>query len=296
VIKNDQSLRQTGIYLQDQIELGQLRAVLGVRHDWTDQDSDNLLAHTSSDQASNATSYRAGLLYLFDNGIAPYASYSTSFEPVIGTDANGNPFIPTKARQYEVGIKYQPASFDALFTLSAFDIRQNNVLAPGAIPGLSVQQGQIHSRGIEFEARGNVSSNLELIGAISLLDTEVSESTDTSIIGNRPQAVPRYYGSLWANYSFDYAALEGLTVGGGVRFVGSSYADDLNKVKADGYALLDAAVKYDFGVKNPRFKGLEATLNVTNLLNKEYYSSCSSNYYCQYGNGRTVIAGLRYKW
>jgi len=70
----------------------------------------------------------------------------------------------------------------------------------------------------------------------------------------------------------------------------------LNKVKADGYALLDAAVKYDFGVKNPRFKGLEATLNVTNLLNKEYYSSCSSNYYCQYGNGRTVIAGLRYKW
>ncbi len=296
VINSDQSLRQTGIYLQDQIELGQLRAVLGVRHDWANQDSNDLLSHSSSDQSDDATSYRAGLLYLFDNGIAPYASYSTSFEPVIGTDANGNPFTPTKARQYEVGIKYQPTNLDALFTLSAFDIRQDNVKTPGSLPGFFVQQGQIHSRGLEFEARGNITSNLELIGAISLLDTEVSESTDTSIIGNRPQAVPRYYGSLWANYSFDYAALEGLTVGGGVRFVGSSYADDANKVQADGYTLLDAAVKYDFGAKNPKLKGLEATLNVTNLLNKEYYSSCSSNYYCQYGNGRTVIAGLRYKW
>ncbi|NTF91099.1 TonB-dependent siderophore receptor [Agrobacterium rhizogenes] len=296
VIKSDQSLRQTGVYLQDQIELGRLRAVLGVRHDWTDQDSDNLLAHTSSDQSSDATSYRAGLLYLFDNGIAPYASYSTSFEPVIGTDANGNPFTPTKARQYEVGIKYKPTNLDALFTISAFDIRQENVLSPGSLPGFSVQQGEIHSRGLEFEARGNLTDNLELIGAISLLDTEVSRSTDTSIIGNQPQAVPRYYGSLWANYALDYPALEGLTIGGGVRFVGSSYADDANKVKAEGYTLLDAALKYDFGVKNQKLKGLEATLNVTNLLNKEYYSSCSSNYYCQYGNGRTILAGLRYKW
>ncbi len=293
---SDQSLRQTGIYVQDQIELDRLRAVFGVRHDWADQDTHSLVSGTSAERSDDATSYRAGLLYLFDNGIAPYASYSTSFEPSTTTNASGNPFKPTEAQQYEVGVKYQPKGLDALFTLSAFDIRQRNVVYYDAASLSYLQQGEIHSRGLEFEARGNVTSNLELIGAISLLDTEVSESTDTSIIGNRPQAVPRYYGSLWANYSFDYAALEGLTIGGGVRFVGSSYADDANKVKADGYTLLDAAVKYDFGAKNPKFKGLEATLNVTNLLNKEYYSSCSSNYYCQYGNGRTVIAGLRYKW
>jgi len=296
VINSDQSLRQTGAYLQDQIEFGQLRAVLGVRHDWLDQDSDNLLAHSSSDQSSNATSYRAGLLYLFDNGIAPYASYSTSFEPVIGTDVSGDPFTPTTARQYEVGIKYQPTNLDALFTFSAFDIRQDNVLSPGALPGFSVQQGQIHSRGLEFEVRGNLTANLELIGAISVLDTEVSKSTDTLIIGNRPQAVPRYYGSVWANYTLGSPTLEGLSIGGGVRFVGSSFADDANQVKADGYALLDAAMRYDFGARNPKLEGLEATLNVTNLLDKEYYSSCSSNFYCQYGNGRTVIAGLKYKW
>jgi iron complex outermembrane receptor protein len=55
-------------------------------------------------------------------------------------------------------------------------------------------------------------------------------------------------------------------------------------------------LRYDFGVKNPNLKGLQATLNVTNLFDKEYYSSCSSEYYCQYGNGRTALAGLKYKW
>jgi iron complex outermembrane receptor protein len=298
VIDSDQTLRQTGVYLQDQIELDRLRAVFGIRHDWAEQDDDNLLALTSSEQSSQATSYRAGLLYLFDNGLAPYASYATSFEPVAGTDAAGNGFKPTEGQQYEVGLKFQPPGLDAIFTVSAFDIRQQNVLTPGSGPlaGFNVQQGEVRSRGLEFEARGNLTSNVELIAALSLLDTEVSKSGTSSIIGNRPQAVPRYYGSIWTNYSVDVGALEGLKIGGGVRFIGSSYADDANTIEADGYTLLDAALQYDFGAKNPGLKGLEATLNVTNLLNKDYYSSCSSSTYCQYGNGRTVLAGLRYKW
>ncbi|MCY1376057.1 Ferrichrome outer membrane transporter/phage receptor [compost metagenome] len=135
-----------------------------------------------------------------------------------------------------------------------------------------------------------------MIAALTLLDTKVTETAIADNAGNRPQAVPDYYGSVWANYSFYSGALEGLTLGGGIRFVGSSYADNANTIKADGYTLVDAALRYDFGAKNPSLKGLEGTLNVTNLFDKDYYSSCSSNIYCQYGNGRQVLAGLRYKW
>ena len=295
-INSDQTLRQTGIYLQDQIEAGGLRGVFGVRHDWSNQDTDNLVAGSSAERSDGATTYRAGLLYMFDNGVAPYASYSTSFEPSTTTNASGIPFKPTEAEQYEVGVKYQPTGMDALFTLSAFDIRQQNVVYFNAASRFNEQQGEIHSRGLEFEARGNITNNLELIAAISLLDTEVSESSIASVIGKRPQAVPRYYGSLWANYTVDSGPLEGMSVGSGLRFVGSSYSNDNNTVKASGYTLLDAAIRYDLGAKNPSLKGLQATLNITNILDKEYYSSCSSEYYCQYGNGRTVLAGLRYKW
>jgi iron complex outermembrane receptor protein len=296
LIDSHQELRQTGVYIQDQLSFGGLHAVFGVRHDWMEQDADNRLTSTSSNQSNDETSYRAGLLYQFDNGLAPYASYSTSFEPVIGTDAGGAPFVPSTAQQYEVGLKYQPDFLDALFTVSAFDIRQQNVLTPSSVPGFNVQQGEIHSRGLELEARGKLADNLELIAALSLLDTEVSESSVATTVGKRPQAVPDYFGSVWANYTFDNGMLDGVSVGGGVRFVGSSYADDVNTVKVDGYTLVDAALRYDFGAKYPKLEGLEGTFNVTNLFDKDYYSSCSSNIYCQFGNGRQMLAGLRYRW
>ena len=295
IIDSGQTLRQTGAYVQDQFRFGGFRALLGVRHDWTEQDSDNRLARSSTNQSSEATSYRAGLLYLFDNGLAPYVSYATSFEPNVGVNASGAPFVPSKASQYEVGLKYQPTGVDALFTVSAFDIRQRDALVPDTF-GFNTQDGRIRSRGLEFEARGQVTSNLELIAALTLLDTKVTQAAVEANNDKRPQAVPTYYGSVWANYRFGSGALEGLKVGAGVRTVGSSYADNANKVKADGYTLIDAALRYDFGATIPSLKGLEGRLNINNLFDKTYYSSCSSDYFCQYGNGRQIIAGLSYRW
>ena len=295
LIDSGQTLRQTGAYVQDQLKFGGWRGMLGVRHDWTSQDTENRLAGASTEQNSEATSYRAGLLYQFDNGLAPYASYSTSFEPNVGVDATGKPFVPSKASQYEVGLKFQPNGLDALFTVSAFDIRQRDALVPDTL-GFNTQEGRIRSRGLEFEARGQVTSALELVAALTLLDTKVTQAAVPGNSGKHPQAVPDYYGSLWANYSFAPDVLPGVKLGAGVRVVGSSYADNANQVKADGYTLIDAALRYDFGASIPSLKGLEGRLNVNNLFDKTYYSSCSSNFYCQYGNGRQIIAGVRYRW
>ena len=296
IIDNEQTLRQTGVYIQDQLSLGGFRAVLGVRYDWTEQDTENRLAGAIASQSSSSPSYRAGLLHTFDNGLAPYVSYATSFEPTVGVDASGTPFEPTEAAQWEVGLKYESTFMRALFTVSAFNIRQENVPTPGPRPGFNVQQGEIRSRGLEVEARGNATQKLELIGALTLLDTEVTESTVAATIGKRPQAVPEYYGSAWATYSFDAGVLDGLSLGGGVRFVGGSVADDANTVQADGYVLVDAAVRYGLDKLSRTLSGAEATLNVTNLFDKEYYSSCSFNFFCQYGNGAQVLVGLRYMW
>lgn len=295
IIDSAQKLQQTGAYVQDQLQFGGFRAVLGARHDWTKQDTDNRLANTSTDQTNEATTYRAGLLYLFDNGVAPYVSYSTSFEPTVGVGADGNPFVPSKARQYEVGLKYQPPSTQALFTASAFDIEQRDALVPDRL-GFNTQEGVIRSRGLEFEARGRVTPSIELISALTWLDTRVTQAAVPGNDDKRPQAVPNYFASTWANYEFLSGVLTGLKLGAGVRVVGASYADNANQVKADGYTLIDAAVRYDFGAKVPGLKGLEGRLNVNNLFDKTYYSSCSSDYFCQYGNGRQLLAGLRYSW
>jgi iron complex outermembrane receptor protein len=295
-INNGQSLSQTGIYVQDQMKFGGFRLTLGTRHDWTEQNTDNRIASTRQSQDSDKQTYRAGLLYLFDNGLAPYVSYSTSFEPTIGVGSNGLPFLPTTGEQYEGGLKYKPAFADMLFTAAVFDLRQQNTLTPSAVAGFSVQQGEIRSRGVELEARGKVTENIEIVAASTFLDTKVTQSTDLTAIGKRPQAVPTHFESLWANYSFLSGGLAGLTIGGGVRSVGPSYGDDINSLVSPGYVVFDAAVRYDLVNLVRAWKGAELTLNVTNLLDKSYYTSCSSNFYCQFGNGRLAIAGLRYRW
>lgn len=295
-INNDQSLTQTGIYVQDQMKFGGFRLTLGTRHDWTEQTNDNRISATRQSQESDKQTYRAGLLYLFDNGLAPYVSYSTSFEPTIGVGSNGLPFVPTTGEQYEGGLKYKPAFADMLFTAAVFDLRQQNTLTPSTVPGFSVQQGEIRSRGVELEARGKLTENIEIIAASTFLDTKVTKSTDLTAIGKRPQAVPTHFESLWANYSFLSGGLAGLTVGGGVRSVGPSFGDDINSLVSPGYVVVDAAVRYDLANLVRAWKGAEVTLNVTNLFDKSYYTSCSSNFYCQFGNGRLVLAGLRYRW
>jgi len=298
---NSQRLSQAGIYAQDQISLGGWRATLGVRHDWADQATDsratafNPVAGRQT-QSDARTTYRAGLLYKFDNGVAPYVSYATSFEPVAGVSANGSPFVPTTGEQYEAGVKYQPTFLPILLTVAAFDIRQQNVQSPSAIPGLLVQQGEVRSTGVELEARGNVTDSLELVGALTFLDTRVTKSTDALLLGMRPQAVPDFYGSLWANYTFRTGPVTGLTLGAGVRHVGSTFGDDYNTLRTAAYTVADLALKYELGNLNRSLNGMALTLNVNNLFDKEYYSSCSSGFYCQYANRRTVLAGLRYRW
>ncbi|MDU6377820.1 MAG: TonB-dependent receptor, partial [Bradyrhizobium sp.] len=210
--------------------------------------------------------------------------------------SNGLPFVPTTGEQYEGGLKYKPAFADMLFTAAAFDLRQQNTLTPSSVSGFSVQQGEIRSRGLEFEARGKVNANIEIIAAATVLDTRITRSTDLTAIGKRPQAVPTHFESLWANYSFLTGGLAGLTVGGGVRSVGPSFGDDVNSLVSPGYVVFDAALRYDLVNLTRGWKGAELTLNVTNLFDKSYYTSCSSNFYCQYGNGRLVLAGLRYRW
>ncbi|SDI87894.1 iron complex outermembrane recepter protein [Pseudomonas flavescens] len=295
LIDSQQTLRQTGLYLQDQMSFGGFRALLGVRYDWTKQDTENRLTQTQSNQSSEASSYRTGLLYAFASGISPYVSYSTSFEPNVGVDTNGSPFLPSKARQYEVGVKYQPPGEQMLYTLSLFDIEQRDALVPDQV-GFNTQEGRIRSRGIELEARGDLTSNIELITALTVLDVAVVDAAMTANEGNRPQAVPRYFASTWVNYHFNRGLLDGLALGTGVRTVGSSYADNANEIKASGYTLLDLGVRYDFGKSLLQLPALEGHVNLNNALDKTYYSSCSSNFYCQYGNGRQVIAGLRYRW
>lgn len=281
---------QLGVYLQDQIKLGRWGITLGGRQDHVKTDTDNVIGGSTARQTDDAFSGRIGVNYLFDNGLAPYVSWSHSFQPTVGTDFAGKAFKPTTGDQYEAGLKYQPAGGNGLLSASVYQITQRNSLTIDPNHTLyQVQQGETRLRGVELEGRWNIGPNLSVYGDYTYSDSKVTRSNDLPSLGRQIALLPKQQASLGADYTIVGGPLAGLGFGGGVRYVGEHYGDIYNDWKTPSYTLLDAAVHYDSG--NWRFQ-----LNATNLTDKEYVSVCNSAYWCYYGYERTVTASARYRW
>lgn len=287
---------QTGLYLQDQIKLDHWTFLAGLRQDWARTRTEDKVADTHSSQRDQDLTGRLGVVYAFDNGVSPYASYSTSFEPVVGTDAQGQAFKPTKGEQYEVGIKYQPPGWDSFVTLSAYQIKQKDVRTADPDNALYyVQTGEVRVRGAELEGKANLTEQLSVLAGYSVLDPEVTKDTTASNVGNRPVSVPLSQASLWVDYALR-GRFDGLTIGGGVRHIGKSYGDTANDFSVDAYSLVDAAIRYDLRKATPVLKGWSVAVNVNNLNDKHYVASCFSSGGCFYGQERTTLASLKYSW
>lgn len=286
---------QVGVYVQEQAKFDRWILTLTGRYDWVTTDSIDTLNATSEDASDNSFTYRTGLTYLFDNGIAPYVSYATSFVPNVGVDRSGNTFSPTTARQVEGGVKYVPPGFDGYFTASVFQINQENGLVTDETdPLFMVQRGEVRARGLELSAVANIGQGLKLRGAYTYLDMK-NMSGVTNTIGLSPSGQPYHTFAFWADYQFqEGTTLAGLGLGAGVRFAGASWGNSLNTFQNSGYTLVDAKASYDLAYMDPRMKGWSAQVNAQNLLDDQYVT-CSSGY-CYKGNPRTVLGGLKYKW
>ena len=289
----DGSLTQFGVYGQDQIRYDNWLLTLGLRHDWarTDSTTTSNFGDTSQLQDDSALSTRAGLTYLFDNGIAPYVSYSTSFQPVIGNmpaSLGGEPFDPSTGEQYEAGIKYQPTFFDGFFTAAVYDLTQKNVQSTALVDGVNqtIQNGEVHVQGVELSAKASLTQGLDLLVSYTFTNAEISEGDNS---GNRPANVPENMANAWLDYTLHTGPLDGLGFGAGVRYIGSRYDLDTNDNLLPANTLFDAAVHYQWG------DNYKASLNINNIADEKYVSSCGS-FGCYYGDGRTIIGRLTYQW
>ncbi len=310
-LQNDAYKQQhSAIYFQDQIKFDRWILTLGGRQDWAESLTNNKLGNLGfRGPDDSAFTGRAALAYQFDNGITPYVTYGTSFEPIIGTAFGGVPLRPTTGAQYEGGVKYQPPGTRTLLTAAVFDLTQQNVLTPDPVnAGFSIQTGEIHTLGAEFEARTELTDNFSLIAAYTYLDATVTVSNRPGEVGTTPNYNPRNAASVWGQYKLD-GDLRGVTVGGGVRYVSSreawqpavNYGGVVGNVPAftlvtPGYTLFDMMVSYDFAYLSPAMKGTNLRINATNLFDTWHVAGCNSIIQCSQGIGRTVLATLSYKW
>jgi len=292
-----QQLDQVGLYAQDQIKWNRWIATIGIRHDWatTQTGNDGLIDPSRDDEAFT---YRTGLGYQFDAGIVPYYSYSESFDPIADSDFFGKAFKPTTGQQHEFGVKYQPAGYNALFTAGLFHLVQQNVLTADPEPahaGYNIQTGEVRSQGVELEGKASLDVGLDVAASYTYTDTKVTKSTIASELGNNLTYAPEHQAGLWLDYTQPQGDFAGLGLGGGLRYAGGNYGDLANSLKTPSYVVVDAAVHYELGKLHSKLNGLRLGVNMANLLDHEYFTTCYGGN-CFYGNRRTVLASLRYNW
>ncbi|GGW99370.1 ferrichrome receptor FiuA [Pigmentiphaga litoralis] len=303
-----QTREQLGVYLQDQVSIDKWRLTLAGRQDWTNTDTNttNIAASGAAtfrrtDIDANRFTGRAALAYAMDNGVSPYVSYSTSFQPLAGIRSDGTNLKPSTGKQVEAGVKFQPANRNALLTAAVFDIKQDDVSATDPTnSNYSIQVGQVTSRGLELEAKGSVTKALNLTLAYTYMDTEITRASSTAASagreGNRLNFVPRHQASVWADYTVQTGPLAGLGLGAGVRYRGSVFGDLANQQEVGGVTLVDAALRYDLGRLHDTLKGADLSVNFSNLFDKKYVVNCLAATACYWGTERTAVANLRYRW
>lgn len=294
----NQKIVQTGVYVQDQMALDNWRLTLGGRQDWVHTGTKYFnKADATNTQRDSQFSGNAAISYVFDSGFVPYLSYAESFQPASTPDADPQKtFKPTEGQQWELGIKYQPPGSNTLLTAAVYDLTQKNVSVTNNVAGTPVtsQSGEVKVRGLELEAVSDVTENLKVIAAYSLAKSEVQ---DGQYKGNRLQLMPNQQASLWGDYTWHSGVLDGFGIGLGARYTGNTYGNEANTYlgKAKAYTVFDAAVHYDLGRLDNSLKGASIAVNATNLLNKDYLSTCDG-YYCYYGDQRSVVASATYKF
>ena len=278
---------EKGIYLQNHLNLGQGTTItLGLRRSWLENKAEDRLAGTSSTRKDAATTGMIGATHHFANGVAPYVNYSQGFIQNAGITIDGDPLDPSRNRQFEIGVRYMPASGDLLLSAAAFDLRKTNVEdyyfdENGTIDyAHSTQVGEIRARGVELEARGRLTGELQGVLGYTYLDTEITESSDPAKRGKDNVMSPRHQVSLWLDW--DAARLlPGLTLGGGVRYQSDSYATQYNGRVTPSHTTADLAIRY-------QTDQYALDLGVTNLFDKEYYGVCYDNLGCASGERRRV--------
>ncbi|MEW5623384.1 TonB-dependent siderophore receptor [Pseudomonas putida] len=283
--KNDATTK--AVFLQQNLSFfDRVIATAGVRNDSMDLSSKEYIGgeQTEKDNFSE-TSYRAALTYIVNDEVSTYVSMVESVSPPqVGV-------TPQTGKQYEVGIKYSPMGMDALFSAAVYDLTQENVTIAVVLPSGIIEQqtvGESRVRGLDLEAKAQVTQDISVIGAYSYMESEVLRGSlydGSSLKGNEFTTAPKHTASLWSYYDIPGTDV---SVGLGARYVGAYYMDAANTKKSDGTTLFDAALNYKLA------KGTDLALNVSNLFDEQHVvGSGTANYY---NPGREVTAKVSYSW
>jgi catecholate siderophore receptor len=282
------------LYVQDQIRPASwLEIVAGLRFDSFRVKVDELrpLDRGRFTRRDTLWSPRLGLVLKPSDKLSIYASYSRSYLPQSGDQFSSLTSVteglkPERFDNYEVGAKWEILD-GLLATAALYQLDRTNTRAANPLdPARTVLTGEQRSRGIELGLERSVTSRWLISGGYTLQKAEIMQTTAAAPKGREVPLVPRHSFSLWNRYD----VTKQFGVGLGVLARSKSYASISNLVKLPGYARVDGALYY----KLPR--GVEAQVNLENILGADYFPTANSDNNIAPGAPRAIKATLGYRF
>ncbi|KHA56033.1 ligand-gated channel protein [Aeromonas hydrophila] len=285
-------VRGYGLYVQDQLSLGDWHLLAGLRRDDFTVTSRRNDLNKEETVSVSSLSPRLGLVWNPIEEHAFYASYSKTFTPVGGEligitpgDKNNN-LDPQHTRLYEGGVKSdwldgRLATTLSLYRLEMYNKRSKDPLDPTKV----ILTGLQRTEGIELSARAQLTDEFYLRGGIAIQDAEQVKA-DADLQGKRPMNVSRQNGELFAGYQSGKQGWFGET---GVTAVGDRFADNANTTTLPGYARFDARAGY-------RWQQWETQLSVENLTDHDYFVSATSASQIMPGTPRQLHLSAAYRF
>ena len=127
--------------------------------------------------------------------------------------------------------------------------------------------------------QGSVTDNFSLIFNYTYNDTEFTESSNAAVQGSREAGIALNQASLFANYKFDEGRLDGLSVSGGLVFVGerlgslptSIVVPQLgNLALPAGGQVLDSYIRTDLGARYELSESAILSFRIENIFDVNY--------------------------
>ena len=259
---------------------------LGLRHQTIEQTSySNATDLQTGHYKKSATTPVAGLVFKATPQVSLYANYVEGLVKgeVAPATANNLPVVnagevlsPYKAKQKEVGVKWQQGGLGATAALYTVD-KPVNYVQNQVFGGFGTQSYS----GLEMSLYGEPVKGLRVLGGINFSKAKYQETEGGVAQGNYVIGVPRRQFTLGGDW--DVPGVQGLALNARLTYTSSQYANAANTLVVKGWTRTDLGVRYLMDIGNDRLLTLRA--RVDNVLDKKYWASVGgypgSNYLVQ---------------
>lgn len=290
-----------GFYLADMVRAldGKLRLMGGVRRSTQHE--------RFQQQKVSKNTYQGGISYDVAPGITPYVSYSESFVPINGFNADGSRFVPELGSGYDIGVKIATQDNRISGSIAYFEIEKENIRQVDLVRTLAPentsrqnffnQGGSAKSEGVQAEVVLSPRREMQVQLAYAYTDAYTVKNATTPSLEGRPLGlVSPHYATVVGRYTFGEGSFKGLTLGASIVHGSkkeSTARPDLILLPNEAYTVGGLFARYGTRVFGQE---TELSLAVRNLTDKFYFSQGSGDSAPFIGDPRSFEASVRVRF